>query len=117
MRAMPFLVAQSNGGGSSGVTFLISLVLLVAVFYFLLIRPQQRRMRAQRDLVTSLDVGDEVVTIGGMFGRVTEMDDESATLEISPGTRVRIVKQAIARRLNDMDELTEPEDEEPEGRP
>jgi len=114
---MPFLVAQSNGGGSSGVTFLISLVLLVAVFYFLLIRPQQRRMRAQRDLVTSLDVGDEVVTIGGMFGRVTEMDDESATLEISPGTRVRIVKQAIARRLNDMDELTEPEDEEPEGRP
>jgi len=114
---MSFLVAQSNGGGSSGVTFLISLVLLVAVFYFLLIRPQQRRMRAQRNLVTSLDVGDEVVTIGGMFGRITEMDDESATLEISPGTRVRFVKQAIARRLNELDEMTEPEDEEPEGRP
>jgi preprotein translocase subunit YajC len=105
---VPPLVAQSNGG-SSGVTFLISLVLLVAVFYFLLIRPQQRRMRAQRDLVTSLDVGDEVVTIGGMFGRIVEMDDDSATLEISPGTRVRFVKQAVARRLND-----DLEDEEPD---
>ena len=101
------LVAQSNGGSSS-VTFLISLVLLVAVFYFLLIRPQQRRMRAQRELVTSLDVGDEVVTIGGMFGRIVEMDDDSATLEISPGTRVRFVKQAVARRVNDL------EDEEPD---
>lgn len=95
-----FIVAQGEGN-SSGVTFLISLVLLVAVFYFLLIRPQQRRMRAQRELVTSLDVNDEVVTIGGMFGRITEMDDESVTLEISPGTRVRFVKAAVARRLNE----------------
>lgn len=89
----------AQAGGQGNVTFLISLVLLVAIFYFLLIRPQQRRMRHQRELVDSLSVGDEVVTIGGLFGRIMEMDDESVTLEISPGTQVRFVKNAIARRL------------------
>ena len=89
----------AQAGGQGNVTFLISLVLLVAIFYFLLIRPQQRRMRQQRELVESLSVGDEVVTIGGLFGRIMEMDDESVTLEISPGTQVRFVKNAIARRL------------------
>lgn len=89
----------AQAGGQGNVTFLISLVLLVAIFYFLLIRPQQRRMRQQRELVDSLSVGDEVITIGGLFGRIMEMDDDSVTLEISPGIQVRLVKNAIARRL------------------
>jgi len=89
----------AQAGGQGNVTFLISLVLLVAIFYFLLIRPQQRRMRQQRQLVDSLAVGDEVITIGGLFGRIMEMDEESVTVEISPGTQVRFVKNAIARRL------------------
>jgi preprotein translocase subunit YajC len=90
------LVAQQTGGN---VTFLISLGLMVAIFYFLLIRPQQRRARQQRELVGSLAVGDEVVTIGGMFGTITGMDDESVTLDVGSGTRVRFVKQAIARKF------------------
>ncbi|HEX6261956.1 MAG TPA: preprotein translocase subunit YajC [Actinomycetota bacterium] len=89
----------AQAGGQGNVTFLISLVLLVGIFYFLLIRPQQRRMRQQRELVESLAVGDEVITIGGLYGRIMEMDDESVTVEISPGTQVRFVKSAIARRL------------------
>lgn len=95
MTALPL----AQAGGQGNVTFLISLVLLVAIFYFLLIRPQQRRMRQQRELVESLAVGDEVITIGGLFGRIMEMDEESVTVEISPGTQVRFVKSAIARRL------------------
>ena len=90
------VVAQQGGGN---VTFLISLGLMVAIFYFLLIRPQQRRARQQRELVSSLAVGDEVVTIGGMFGTITGMDDESVTLDVASGTRVRFVKQAIARKF------------------
>ena len=90
------LVAQQGGGN---VTFLISLALMVAIFYFLLIRPQQRRARQQRKLVDSLGVGDEVVTIGGMFGTIEAMDDESVTLDVGSGTRVRFVKQAIARKF------------------
>jgi preprotein translocase subunit YajC len=96
------LVAQQ---GTGNVTFLISLALMVAIFYFLLIRPQQRRARQQRELVSSLAVGDEVVTIGGMFGRIEGLDDESVTLDIGAGTRVRFVKQAIARKFVREDEM------------
>jgi preprotein translocase subunit YajC len=88
------LLAQQGG---SNYTFLISLVLMVGIFYFLLIRPQQRRVRQQRELVDSLDVGDEVVTIGGMFGTILEMDEESVTLDAGGGTRLRYLKQAVAR--------------------
>jgi preprotein translocase subunit YajC len=102
-------------GGGQNVTFLISLVLMVAIFYFLLIRPQQRRARQQRDLVSSLGVGDEVVTIGGMFGTIFEMNDESVTLDVGSGTRIRFVKQAIARKFVREEPETEAEeaDEEP----
>jgi preprotein translocase subunit YajC len=102
-------------GGGQNVTFLISLVLMVAIFYFLLIRSQQRRVRQQRDLVDSLGVGDEVVTIGGMFGTIFEMNDESVTLDVGSGTRIRFVKQAIARKFVREEPETESEeaDEEP----
>jgi preprotein translocase subunit YajC len=96
MIAAASLVAQQTGGN---VTFLISLALMVAIFYFLLIRPQQRRARQQRELVGSLTVGDEVVTIGGMFGTITAMDDESVTLDVGSGTRIRFLKQAVARKF------------------
>jgi len=96
MIASASLVAQQSGGN---VTFLISLGLMVAIFYFLLIRPQQRRARQQRELVDSLSVGDEVVTIGGMFGTIESMDDESVTLEVGSGTRIRFIKQAVARKF------------------
>lgn len=96
MIASASLVAQQSGGN---VTFLISLGLMVAIFYFLLIRPQQRRARQQRELVNSLSVGDEVVTIGGMFGTIESMDDESVTLEVGSGTRIRFIKQAVARKF------------------
>ena len=89
------MLAQQSGN----VTFLISLALMVAIFYFLLIRPQQKRARQQRELVGSLAVGDEVVTIGGMFGTIQAMDDESVTLDVGSGTRVRFLKQAIARKF------------------
>ena len=93
--------------GGSNVTFLISLVLMVGIFYFLLIRPQQRRVRQQRELVDSLNVGDEVITIGGLFGTIQEMDDESVTLDAGGGTRLRYLKQAVARKFVEETEAEE----------
>ena len=90
------IVAQQQRGNY---TFLISLALMVAIFYFLLIRPQQRRARQQRDLVNSLQIGDEVITIGGMFGTIRRMDEDEVTLEVSPGTTIRMVKSAVARKF------------------
>jgi preprotein translocase subunit YajC len=90
------IVAQQQRGNY---TFLISLALMVAIFYFLLIRPQQRRVRQQRELVNSLQIGDEVITIGGMFGTIRRMDEDEVTLEVSPGTTIRMVKSAVARKF------------------
>ena len=103
------LIAQQSG---SNVTFLISLVLMVAIFYFLLIRPQQRRVKQQRSLVDSLRIGDEVITIGGMFGTILEIEDETITLDAGAGTRLRYLKQAVARKFV---EDSETEDEEAGG--
>jgi preprotein translocase subunit YajC len=91
------------------VTFL-PLILIGVVFYFLLIRPQQRRARAQRELIQSVDVGDEVVTIGGIFGTVRAVDDDAITLEVAPGTQLRFVRSAIARKLSE--DYEEPESDE-----
>ena len=82
----------------------LPLVILVGVMYLVLIRPQQQRVKAQRALVMSLSVGDEVVTIGGMLGRIITIDDDIATVETTPGTILRFRRTAIAGRTD----LTEP---------
>ncbi|MGH2573059.1 MAG: preprotein translocase subunit YajC [Actinomycetota bacterium] len=92
------LLGQADGtGGFAGL--LLPLLLMGAIFYFLLIRPQQRRTRSQRNLIESLDVGDEVITIGGVFGTIRALDEEAVTLEVAPGIQVRLVKSAVARKL------------------
>jgi preprotein translocase subunit YajC len=105
------LIAAAKASGSSSTALLVSLGLMVVIFYFLLIRPQQRRARAQRDLVQSIDVGDEVVTVGGMFGTIRVLDDDSVTVEVAPGTEIRMLKSAILRKRVEYDE-EEPADEE-----
>jgi preprotein translocase subunit YajC len=106
------LLAQESGGGSSLVAFL-PLLVMGGIFYFLLIRPQQRRARAQRELLSSVEVGDEVVTTAGVFGLVTDIDDEDdiVTVEIAPGTRVRMLRSGIGRIV--VDETLE--DDAPDG--
>ena len=91
---------------------LISLLLMVGIFYFLLIRPQQRRMRQQRALVESLDVGDEILTIGGLFATIRSVDDDSVEAEIAPGTTVRLVKSAVARKIEPESDLEDEEADE-----
>jgi preprotein translocase subunit YajC len=108
-------LAQQSGSGSAGL--LITLGLMFVVFYFLLIRPQQRRARAQKELMAGLDVGDEVVTIGGMYGTITDLDDSSVTVEVSDGVEIRMLRSAIARRITEPvadDESDDEEDDEDE---
>jgi preprotein translocase subunit YajC len=104
------VLAQAEGGGGSTLGLLVPLVLMGVLFYFLLIRPQQRRARAQRDLISSVEVGDEIMTAGGILGTVTAIDDEDEllTVEIAPGTRIRVVKRAVSQRFVEEDE---PDDE------
>ncbi|HVF08290.1 MAG TPA: preprotein translocase subunit YajC [Actinomycetota bacterium] len=99
------LLAQDSQGGSSLVAFL-PLLLMGGVFYFLLIRPQQRRARAQQALLRSVEVGDEIVTTAGVFGTIVAIDDETdvVTVEIAPGTQIRMVRAGIGRIVGDEDE-------------
>ena len=105
-------------------TAFLPLILIVGVGYFLLIRPQQRKVRAQRELLDRIQVGDEVVTAGGIFGSIVDIDDEDdvISVEIAPGTTIRMLRGGISRRLVDDDEvgdddLGEEEDEEADRSP
>jgi preprotein translocase subunit YajC len=97
---------------SNPVALFLPLVLMGGVFYFLLIRPQQRRVKAQQALVNAIEVGDDVMTNAGIFGSITAIDDDEGivTVEIAPGTRVRMVKSGIARRITE-DAYYDDEDE------
>ena len=90
---------------------LVFLILMMVVFYFMLIRPQKRRADQHRNLIRSLEVGDDVVTIGGLYGTVRHLGDDDVELEVSPGTRLRFVKTAVARRVSDeATDRAEPDD-------
>jgi len=97
---------QGGGIGSS----LIFLVFMFVIFYFLLIRPQKKRVNQHRALIESVGVGDEIVTIGGLYGTVRNMGEEDFELEVSPGTTLRFTRSAIARRVTeDLDPEETPE--------
>ncbi|WP_297731649.1 preprotein translocase subunit YajC [uncultured Maricaulis sp.] len=72
------------------------LVLMGLVFYFLLIRPQQKRMKEHKALIEGLKRGDEVITQGGMIGKISKVADEEVTLDVGEGVKVRIVRSTIA---------------------
>ena len=76
---------------------LILIVAMFALLWLFLIRPQRARAQAHRELVTRVDIGDEILTVGGLYGHVTEIDeDDDLMLEIAPGTQVRIARRAVA---------------------
>jgi preprotein translocase subunit YajC len=77
----------------------IFLVVMLVVAYFLVIMPQQRRVRAHRALVSALHVGDDVMTTSGILGTINSIDDDILQLEVAPGVQLRVVRGAIARRM------------------
>lgn len=88
--------ATGEGGQGSGYSALIPLVLMFAIFYFLLIRPQQSKSRKQRELLDGLKRDDMVVTTGGIHGKITGMTDTVITLEIAPNVRIKVSRSHIA---------------------
>ena len=106
---------------STGLTSFIPLVLIVVVFYLLLIRPQQRKARQHQDLVKATDVGDRIVTIGGIHGTIASIDEDTILLEVAPGTIITMARASIARRIVDADtaiDVTDrPDDDMPDTGP
>lgn len=96
------VVAQAEGAGGL-IGGLLPIILIIAVFYLLLIRPQQKRARQHRELVSSIAPSDRVVTIGGLHGTVQSVDEDTLRLELAPGTVITVSRQAVSRRLVDAD--------------
>lgn len=97
---IPDAWAQSSTGGSpSQLTPMLIMVLFIGVFYFLLIRPQQKKAKEHQALVAKLAAGDEVVTTGGILGKVTEVGETFITLEVADGVRVKVQRFQIAQLM------------------
>lgn len=101
---MSFLIsdAHAQAGGAAappgaGMMQFVILGLMIVVFYFLLIRPQQKRHKEHQAMLSKLGVGDEVVTAGGLLGRVTEVGDSFITVEIADGVRIKVQRQQITQ--------------------
>ena len=94
---IPDAWAQAGAaGGASGMAPLLMMVVFIVIFYFLLIRPQQKKAKDHQALITKLANGDEVVTTGGLLGKVVEVGDTFLTLEVADGVRVKVQKFQIA---------------------
>ncbi len=106
--------AQSLGG-SGALESLLPLVLIFVVFYFLLIRPQQKKQKQHREMLQALRRGDRVVTAGGIIGQITKVNSETElTLEIADGVRVKVARGMISDVLAKTEDQEDEEDNEKE---
>ena len=99
-----------GGGGPSALSGFIPIILLFAVFYFLLIRPQQKRSKEQRGMIEKLKRDDQVITSGGLYGRIIGITENTVTLEIAEKVRVKVVRSQISAVVNPS-EISEEKEE------
>lgn len=84
------------GQGAGGFSAFVPLIFMFAIFYFLLIRPQQKKQKEQREMVANLKKGDRVITNGGIHGRITAVNDNTLTVEIADKVRVKVVRSNVS---------------------
>jgi len=94
---IPSAMAQAAGEQPSILASILPLIFIVAIFWLLIIRPQMKRNKQHRELVANLSVGDEVVSAGGLLGRVTEVGDNFIEVELADGINVKMQKQSVAQ--------------------
>ena len=93
---IPSAFAQSPAaGGDAGLMSFLPIILMFVVLYFLMIRPQMKRAKEQKAMIEALQKGDEVVALGGLVGKIVELSDQYATIEIASGTNIVIQRPAV----------------------
>ena len=96
---MDFLIANAyaqDAAPKSGLAGFLPLILIFVVFYFMLIRPQMKRAKEHRKMVSELSKGDEVVTNGGLLGKITDISDSFVTLQLADNVTIKLQRQAVA---------------------
>jgi preprotein translocase subunit YajC len=91
--------AQTGGGGDALIGFL-PIIFIFLIMYLLLIRPQQKKVKEHRAMVENLRRGDQVVTSGGMIGKITKVADDEVEVELAPNVKVRVVKSTVAQVMS-----------------
>jgi preprotein translocase subunit YajC len=105
MSSQPTLLMQATSAGGAGGTMQLLLgiapwLLIFVIFYILMIRPQQRRVKEHQASINAVKKGDEVITGGGIRGRVTKVTDEDAEVEIAQNVKVRVIKSTLSNVLS-----------------
>lgn len=101
-----------GASGGSGILFIIIIAFLL--LYLLFVRPQKRRQNEQQQMISELRVGDEVLTVGGIYGTIAQLDDDRVTVEIAPKLEVQVSRRAIAGVTREPDEPEVEESDEAE---
>lgn len=89
--------AQAGGGAAGGLIGFVPILLIFAIMYFLMIRPQQKKVKEHRAMVAALRRGDQVVTAGGLIGKVVKVGDTEVDVELAPNVKVRVLRGTIAQ--------------------
>ena len=97
------LFAQEAASTGSLLTSLLPFLLIGAVFWFLVMRPQRKRQKEQKDLLSSIGVGDKVRTIGGIYGRVRELTEDEVVITVEDGGSLRLIRRAVAEKISAED--------------
>jgi preprotein translocase subunit YajC len=87
--------AQATGGGDAGIIGFLPIILMFVLLYFLMIRPQMKRAKETKAMIEALQKGDEVITAGGVLGRITRITDAYLGLEIAPNTEINVPKASV----------------------
>jgi preprotein translocase subunit YajC len=88
--------AQEAASQSGGLISFLPLIVIFALFYFMLIRPQMKRAKEHRQLVAGLQKGDEIVTSGGLLGKITQIEDSFVTVKVAQNVEIKVQRQAVA---------------------
>jgi preprotein translocase subunit YajC len=100
-------------GAQGGFSAFIPLILMFVIFYFLLIRPQQKKTKEHREMISNLRKGDRVITAGGIYGRITGIDDTTVTLEIADKVRIKLARHNVGALIQSSTP-TPPKDSKPD---
>lgn len=92
--------AQAAGGGAGGLVSLVPILLIFVIMYMLMIRPQQKKMKAHKAMIEALRRGDQVVTSGGLIGKVVKVADNEVEVEVAPNVKVRVVRGTIGQVIS-----------------
>ena len=91
--------AQAGGGGGGGLLGILPIVVMFVILYFIMIRPQQKKAKEHRAMTSELTKGDEVLTNGGVLGKITDTDENFVSVEVAEGVIIKVQRMAIAQMM------------------